>query len=122
MFHCHIIIVFCLVGLFVRRIVFFARPQPGGVDTISPILGIAQALMSVLGACRALRSFAGASCFTPSAGQAPVSQEIRAAVSMMLFLFVCCVVAGRGESEDAAYSPPLLEPVEGQNRQETDDI
>lgn len=77
--------------------------------------------MSVLGACRALRSFAGASCFTPSAGQAPVSQEIRAAVSMMLFLFVCCVVAGR-ESEDAAYSPPLLEPVEGQNRQETDDI
>lgn len=98
MFHCHIVIVFCLVDFFIRCIVFFARPQSGGVDTISPILRIAQALVSVLGACRALRPFAGASCFTPSAGQASASQEIRAAVSMILCLFVCCVGAGRGES------------------------
>lgn len=91
MFPCHNVIVFCWVGVVVRRIVFFARSQPGGVDTISPILGIAQALVSVLGACRALRSFAGASCFTPSAGQAPVSQEERrAAVNMIVFICLLC--------------------------------
>lgn len=95
MFPCHNVIVFSLVGVFVRRIVF-AQLQSGGVVAISPILGIAQALMSVLGACRALRSFAGASCFTPSAGQATVSQEEEGAVSMMC-LFVCCVGTGRGD-------------------------